>query len=166
MKPVFQRIVDAGRGDCQTAAVASILELPYEQVPTWVADAFDARLPHEAHDRMLQWFREHGFHYLTIAWDDLNDWRSLNGVLCIASMPSQRFTGSLHAVVATWVKCSEGGHQFTIVHDPNPGNQPYPASAEPLRVSFLVPINPAIGVPRRVWPKKTLAISTPTHRDA
>lgn len=36
MKPAYQRIVCPERGDCQSAALASVLELPTEAVPPFV----------------------------------------------------------------------------------------------------------------------------------
>ncbi len=158
MKPVMQRIVDEGRGDCQTAAIASILDLDYEQVPTWVANAIDenkrtdalVNLPESPiyyqvcpHALMTQWLRERGWHLLDIGWEELRDWRGLVGAYCIASMPSQRYPGVWHAVVGTWRKVGDG-HQFEIVHDPSPVNGPYPMSVEPKSVAFLVRLNPAI----------------------
>ena len=181
MIPVMQRIVDKHRGDCQSACIASLLELPYEQVPTWIAEAFDKEIAlgmgmaHTtamaelgAFKAMTAWLREKGWHLLQVGWDDLNDWRALEGVLCIASMPSQKNPGGFHAVVATWVKGSMGpegnpdSHRLKILHDPNPQNGPYvletvtnrtgdgppyglstlPA-VSPRWVEFLVPINPS-----------------------
>lgn len=144
MTPVFQRIICSNRGDCQTAAVASILDLPYEQVPAWLADAYDRSRLHEFHDNMYQWFRDKGFHYLTIEWEDLRDWRMLVGAYCIASMPSQKFPGHSHAVIGTWVFEKEGHHKFVIAHDPNPNNKPYDSTVEPKRVCFLVPLQPRL----------------------
>lgn len=149
MKLVYQQIVDQNRGDCQTAAMATLLGLDYADVPRWVADAYDARQLHTWHPAMLAWLREYGFHYLTIQWKSLVDWRGLVGVPCIASMPSQRFTGGAHAVVGTWkMKDPDGGfgsaHMFVITHDPNPLNDPYPDGVVPTQVSFLVPLAPRV----------------------
>jgi len=38
MKPVDQRHINKDTGDCETCAIASILELPYEAVPLFVKD--------------------------------------------------------------------------------------------------------------------------------
>ena len=146
MIKVYQRIIDQGRGDCFTAAIASIFELPYEQVPTWVADAFDAGKPHRAWHDINAWLRERGFHQVTIKWEEFqyHYWNNLEGVECLLSVPSQRFPGVSHAVIGSWMKTATGGHQLIIIHDPNPTNAPYPADVEPKRVTFLVPLHPRV----------------------
>ncbi len=151
MIPIQQRIVDQHRGDCMTACIASVLERSYESVPTWVADAYDAGDATDAQAAMTAWLRERNMHLLSVSWDHLNDWRALCGAFCIATMPSQRFPGGSHAVIATWERVSlEGGsfyHQLVIVHDPSPLNKPYDLKEkDPIALSFLVPVNPAAAI--------------------
>jgi hypothetical protein len=139
--PCFQRIFEPGRGDCLTAAVASLLDLPYEQVPCWMADAFDRGRAHEWHQDLNRWMATQGFLYVRLETCHLS-WPWLPGALCIASMPSQRYPEVLHACVGTWVQ--EGpGVRFQVLHDPNPNNLPYGADEEPQRVALLVPRDPA-----------------------
>jgi hypothetical protein len=147
VKLVYQQIIDKDRGDCQTAAIATLLGLDYADVPRWVADAYDVDDLSTWYPTMLAWLRERGLHYLTIPWRYLGDWRGLVGALCLASMPSQRFPGGSHAVVGTWRKKDpEGGpgsaHEFIVLHDPNPLNGPYPDDVVPTQVSFLVSVDP------------------------
>lgn len=146
--PVYQRIVDAGRGDCLTACIATLLGVDYEYVPTWVADCYDDKKPHEVWDRMGEWLRRQNLHLLTIAFDDLNDWRLLEGVMCIASVPSQRLQCT-HAVIGSWYKRKNGGHQFRVVFDPNSLNKPYPKKTKPGLLFFLVQINPQLSAEQR-----------------
>lgn len=143
MKPVFQSIVCPARGDCQSAAIASIMELPIAEVPPWVAISYDEHKPHLWYDYMITWLRERGLFIVTVEWSDFRDWRALDGVFCIASVPSQKFANGAHAVVGTWDK-RDDGHYFRIAHDPRPDNAPYPDGTEPKRVQFLVPINPRV----------------------
>lgn len=147
MKPIPQRIIDQHRGDCMTACLASLLELPYESVPPFVANAYDAGDKTGARDAADAWLRDRNLHLLRVAWDDLNDWSALREALCIASMPSQRFPGGSHAVVAGWDRVPlDGGshyHQLVIRYDPNPLNEPYDLKkTDPVALSFLVPIDP------------------------
>ncbi len=72
-RQVHQRIYDEARGDCFTCCIATILGLKYEDVPTWVADAYDRKKPHEAWDDILEWLRRQNLHLITVSWDDLND---------------------------------------------------------------------------------------------
>lgn len=144
MRYVPQRIIDAKRGDCMTACIATLLGLPYEDVPTWVADAFDRHDIHEGYPEMLAWIRERGWHLRTISWRCLNDFRGLEGVLCIASVPSQKFPATAHAVIGTWRQVGiEPCYKFHVEYDPNPGNGPWPDFLEPWSVSFFIPRDPA-----------------------
>ena len=144
MTPVFQRIVCRGRGDCTTACLASILNLHYEDVPAFVAEAVDMGQPHRWHKAYLVWLREIGYHIVDVMWDDLHDWRGLDGTFAILSVPSQRFEGIFHDVVCTWDAHESGAMKMRIVHDPNPGNQPYPDTVAPSFVRFLVPRVPEV----------------------
>jgi hypothetical protein len=155
MTPVFQRIISETRGDCQSCCIASLLDLPYEQVPTWLADAYDRTSRNELRpdgsrwhlhhwfEEQTDWLRARGWHLARIPDNLLTDYRALVGAYCLASMPSQALPGHSHAVVGQWVKAEEFRHQLAIVHDPNPNNKPYPMSVEASAVSFLIPLNPA-----------------------
>lgn len=131
MIPVDQRILnhcpEEGRyGDCFRAVVASILELPYEEVPHWMqypADAPLVKLPNgqEASPWYLDmraWLALRGMDILCF---DLKAWREsgLDPIPFLRNLtmyhdlsgPSPRFPGELHACVA---------RAGVIVHDPHP----------------------------------------------
>ena len=114
MKPVDQTIVDKEIGDCTRACVASILELPIDDVPNFItfgATWFKVFWPY------LQTF---GYDYYGTGWikgEDrphgivLKDSHSIDGYV-IASVPSRTFDEVGHSVVMNL----EG----VVVHDPNP----------------------------------------------
>ena len=146
MTPVFQRISDQGRGDCFSAALASILDLRYEDVPAFVTEAADFGQLHRWHDALVVWLRILGLRMHEVSWKEFRDWRGLEGAYALLSVPSQRFPKVRHCVVGTWV--AEGSaHVLKIAHDPSPWNTPYPPDVEPSYVSFLVPLSPTIRVP-------------------
>jgi len=161
---VFQRIIEQHRGDCFTAALASILELRYEDVPCFLAEAVDAGQPHRWHAAMITWLQALGLRLHQVAWKDFNDWRGVDGALALLSVPSQRFPGGSHAVVCTWVS-EGGGSTMRIIHDPNQENAPYPRDVEPTFVKFLVPLIP--GAPAQDLPAAAAAaravIQAPVH---
>lgn len=139
MRRVYQRIVDAGRGDCMTACLASILDLPYTAVPPFVAQAYDMGQPHKWHALMCRWLKARKLGLVCLKFDDLYDWRTLVGIRAMLSVPSQRFAGQTHAVVGTWVDQPGGGIQVKICHDPNRLNKPYPPDVRPSYVRYIVP---------------------------
>ena len=142
MIPVYQKVFDKGRGDCFNAALASILDLKYEDVPAFITEAADFGQPHRWDKALRVWLYALGFRLHIVAWKDFRDWRGLKGAFALLSVPSQRFPGGSHAVVCTWIP--EGnGSAMRIVHDPCPSNVPYPINVEPTFVKFLVPLSPA-----------------------
>jgi len=141
VKPVYQTRVSNVDGDCLRACVASILEMPCAAVPNWLGDAVAADDVHGWHGAMLEWLMDRGLHPVEVNFKDVHDWRPLPGLFCIASLPSQRFDGSSHAVIGTWVRRGDY-NEFVVAHDPNPGNAPYPPTTRPSHVVFLVPTVP------------------------
>jgi hypothetical protein len=151
VKPVFQQVVDKGKGDCWRCCIASILELPAEAVPNFVGEQ-RMKFGFMACDLAKRWLNERGLTLLECRnkpFDALN-WFYLPGVYCIASVPSQRFEKTSHAVVAQWQVDSEDEHvtSFKIVHDPSPFNKPYPADIEPHGLAYIVPFRPQITLPQ------------------
>jgi hypothetical protein len=161
MTPVFQRIICENRGDCMTCCIATLLDLPYEQVPTWLADAYDHTKANDLHlegvpgcpagtpwhlhhfqPYMMAWLRTQGYMLVQVPNTALTDFKALVGALCIVSMPSQSLPGHWHAAVGQWVEVAEDHHRLEIVHDPNPNNKPYPLEIEPEGITFLVPHDP------------------------
>lgn len=142
MTPVFQTIVDSVRGDCERACVASILDLPIEEVPNFrdPGIAWDDLLPH--------WAQRHGYAIIAPKLDrspDDYNWAAMGGVVALASVPSQKFEGGNHAVIVGWVPDEEhpDALQVVVLHDPNPDNAPYEGVAEQIqRIRFFVPVAP------------------------
>ncbi len=159
MKPVFQAIVCKGRGDCFSACLASILEFPLEAVPSFNALAIDSGAKYpvvEADDHIHRYVEGLGFTLLRLRFKDVHDYRSLYGQYCLMTVPSQRFEGVHHAVVGQfqWHPDHPGlAIKLMIVHDPNPGNAPYPADLVPSFIKFLVPKNPAPERLMQMWMK-------------
>lgn len=149
MTPVFQRVVDSKRGDCQRAAVASILDLALDDVPENINDGFTHesflqdrglcaihleahRLKPHSHPEML----------LGKPWDarELVRFDFAAGAHALASVPSQRFPGGWHAIVVGFVLQPEGWVRVECVHDPNPGNAPYDMEHTEIRaLTFFMP---------------------------
>lgn len=142
MIPVHQRVIEAGRGDCMAACIASILEMSLDAVPNPNDHA-------EGYHRGVEAFlRTQGMvavkvlrplepteHGLPL------DYYNAVGLWCIASVPSQRFPGKHHAVVAQVQRPATGGFRIALMHDPNPGNVPYPDDIEIAALTFLCPLN-------------------------
>lgn len=126
MKPVFQAIISNVNGDCVRACVATITGLPVGTMPNFMDFeniGFD--------DHLGLWLNRHGFAVIETYKDraprDYN-WLGLRGMVAMASVPSQMFEGSSHAIVVGWRDHPE--HQGSalevyVAHDPNPNNAPY-----------------------------------------
>lgn len=122
MKPVDQRIIDPGKGDCMTAALASLLELPYEQVPYFLGYGQETWFV-----EFCKFLKSQGYEFmggystneppLLLGPELLARSKGLNG-LYMASGPSPRFKCS-HAVVID----SDG----KLVHDPHPSHEGVPS---------------------------------------
>ena len=112
MTPVFQNRFTNNQGDkgnCQTAAIASLLDLPIERVPYF----FD--FP-DFWDAVFAFLWDHGYEYYGNIQPKLGepiDWESMPGVdgYFIVAGPSPRWKDSSHAVIYKNGK---------MVHDPHP----------------------------------------------
>lgn len=149
MTPVTQRIVDPERGDCYRAAVASLLDLPLDDVPEDLTNV----LAHERYLRdrglcavHLETFRLKPHSHPEMLNGKPWDARSLvrydyaEGAHAIASVPSQRFPGGWHAIVVRFALQPEGWVRVECVHDPNPGNGPYDMERTEIRsLTFFLP---------------------------
>jgi hypothetical protein len=115
MKPVKQQFVHKPEinqfGDCQRAVIASLLELPIEDVPHFLQVAQGD--PTAYWDAIQSFLRTHGYAYLTVpprsgaiffASDGVPVYHEISG-------PSPRGNGVSHAVV---------GLSGQIVFDPHP----------------------------------------------
>lgn len=152
MKPVFQKVVDAGKGDCWAACIASILELPLEEVPNFVGLS-DHSKGILAEDLVKKWLKERGLFLLEIflwgnsekknkSWDLVLNWSHLDNCYCILSVPSQRFPKGTHAVVGQFAKVNKST-ELIVAHDPNANNVPY-TEINPSRIQFIIPFAPKI----------------------
>ena len=132
MKPVFQTIFDANGGNCLSAAIASILELPIDAVPNFARDHGD-----DWERATAAWLRSRRLRLLSIgfaAWETFCLTHFDNpGEYCLVSGPSG-YPDRGHAVVGRVT--AEGG--IEVAHDPIPGGR------GPLQghrwVNFIVPL--------------------------
>ena len=138
MKQVYQSIIDSEKGDCERAAIASLLEVELDQIPYWENDE-------KYHSNQKKWLKdnkigmiecynypEQGFPFrLTV----------VDGVECIASVPSQLFENRSHAIIARFELQESGVMHLVPIHDPNPQNSPYPDNIMDLAtwVTFILP---------------------------
>jgi len=124
LKKVFQTIVDKGKGNCMQAAVASLFELPLEEVPNFIAFDDKEKFPDTNwFIEMNKFYRKNGYtegitpihrrgndtleQMIAIAKFD----GGVNGYL-EATVQSQTFPDVYHSVVIDT--------DLNIVHDPNP----------------------------------------------
>lgn len=143
MKPVFQENIDAGTGDCFSACLASILELPLDAVPKFRRDN---PVPNDMMADARRWLAENfGLSIVTIQMEkelrtgeDIRLIGAHPGTPCIAGGVSPNVEGVCHAVVG---EIDEHGMNFRLTHDPNPSGKGI--VGRPLHLYFLVSLNPA-----------------------
>lgn len=121
MKPIDQKLFSSdeepGRGDCLTAAVASLLELPYESVPYW------SGMPqNEWGLNFVDFLRKSGYEYVgtksklpddsnEVYWEKVaNVCKGVNGYYVVAGTSARGWARG-HAVVYKDGK---------LAHDPHP----------------------------------------------
>ena len=126
MRRVWQTVIDTERGDCERACVATILGLDIEEVPNFSAPEVRAD-----HTRWLRtWLQSRGYGLIEPKRDagpTAYTYTGLEGLVALATVPSQRFPGCRHAVVVGWRPdpVFPDALECYVVHDPNPGNAPY-----------------------------------------
>lgn len=122
MKPVDQAVVHRVHGDCWSACLASILELPLEAVPKFMWHFDDT-------DRAAElWLSRFGYSHLRLHryinsnderyfWNatGFNVWHA-DHTHCIVSGKSPNLEGCFHAVVGY----IDYGGVIKIAHDPSP----------------------------------------------
>lgn len=96
MRPVDQTTYGPNDGNCLSACIASILELPIEAVPRFMGAYWDDFLP---------WLAQHG---LSASLYPSHEY--VPPGFAVAAGPSKRFAGRLHACVA---------FNGVVVHDPH-----------------------------------------------
>lgn len=143
VKPVFQEIISAGEGDCFSACLASLLELPLYAVPKFRKETSTGS---EMMAAARQWCKENfGLSIVTIQMENFEtavgeDIRLLGafpGTPCIAGGVSPNLPDCHHAVVG---ELDEDGMNFQMTHDPNPSGKGI--AGRPKFLYFLVPLNP------------------------
>lgn len=125
MQTIFATEENPKQGDCFRACVASILELPIEDVPDFCAS------PRDWEERLHGWLSERG-----LATVEVNVgagqvvYPVTEGTICIVSGTTDRHPTRLHAVVGrvTWDDGKAGGMArpflaFEFLHDPFPGGK-------------------------------------------
>lgn len=119
MKPVYQTILDGQDGDCMAACIASLLELPIDQVPN----------PHT-----------------TTWWDDWQAWLKQRGLYLVEAIGADWMPPGWGILVGT---SPRGDWQHAcvalngeIVHDPHPDGG---GVAQRTAYDLLVPYDPADG---------------------
>lgn len=107
MIPVYQSIVDRGRGDCMRAVMASMFHLELEAVPHFIL--------YEGHkwlDVFSHWLNALGYEYIGCGYaEHVKETESVNDCYYVA-VPSKLYEGIWHAVLI-----NEDG---LVIHDPNP----------------------------------------------
>lgn len=124
---MYQRIVDPGNGDCLKAAIASLMDEDYENVPHFIS--FGERWWSELYSYLkLKGYRGKIDLYNPVIWPDtlpewslarLKEFEGIDGVfyatVCSPKYnPNGELSGVTHAVLVD--------SDFNVVHDPNPAN--------------------------------------------
>lgn len=130
MKPVDQTAFGFPGGNCFSACVASLLELPLDDVPYFMGDEIEESDPGAWWKRFLDWLRPRG--WWAVCFELKDDWRPPG--LHLLSGVSPRRPGSKwhHTVVA-----GPGGE---VVHDPHPDRTGVLTEHD---VIILIPIDPS-----------------------
>lgn len=140
MKPVYQEIIEARIGDCFSACLASLLELPLSEVPKFRRDYPDNMMPY-----VQNWLKENfGLVIVPIIMakevecgDDMRFHSVPQGTPCIAAGKSPNLEGNFHAVVG---EIDKHEINFRMTHDPNPSGKGI--IGNPTTIYFLVPLRP------------------------
>jgi len=128
MKPVDQDLFGDGKGNCFAACVASILELPIEEVPNF-CEGWDQ----EWFTGFLDWLATREFSAVEL-WVT-SDWKPNPRQVCILSGKSPRGDFD-HAVVGEWT-----GEEFRVTHDPHPSRNGLKGKI--LQAAYFIPLDPA-----------------------
>ena len=134
MIPVDQTIFasdepGAARGNCFQAAVASVLNLPLDEVPHFCDGARGWERRFDA------WLAERGLGQVEVKLDADAVYPVPGGMVCIVVGKTKRHASRLHAVVA---KTIPGGFMWDYLHDPHPDRTFLTAAHS---VQFLVPLD-------------------------
>jgi hypothetical protein len=153
MKRVFQTIIDKDHGNCEQAAMASLLELTLDEVPNFIEFA---KLDKREGDKFpLGFLWDKGFDACYINRTKHHDTTEFLQRIAafdggykgyfIASVPSQTFDGVDHSVIINT--------NLNIVHDPNPNQRALKLT--PDDVKGFISMNPmVIGKTGKLFTKK------------
>lgn len=112
MTPVDQRVFATAPGevgDCFSACLASVLDLPLDEVPVFVAEP-------DWYGSCVRWLRARGIHLVLLQGLDTTwPWIPPSDLPIIVGGPSPRGPWH-HAVVGIW----RGGGAMEVLHDPHP----------------------------------------------
>ena len=127
MKEVMQKVFDPRKGDCVRACLASVFELPVDEVPNFWEQTQD---PTEFWGLINEWLMENfGVRKIFLRYSEKTA-DCLEGVLCIASGTSPRHTPGGHAVV--W--------RDGLLHDPHPSGDGLLGDPEDFMI--FIPLDP------------------------
>lgn len=125
------------RGNCMQAAFASLLNLPLDQVPHFVAHGDEWR------KTVDEWLTARGLWYLPVAVELLGGacWPRHLNTLCLLSGDSPR--GNFQHMVVGRIRFDAGEWFAEMVHDP------HPSRAGLVKVNFwdfILPLDPALAM--------------------
>lgn len=130
MTPVMQRTTS----DCSRAALASLLDLAYEQAP-----ALDGFKENEYYDNLHAFLEQRGLFMLEIPMEEFHKCLFYLGeCFTLATVESKRHPGRGHHVVAKVKVYNEGkgdAWEVSIAHDPFKHQGPYTLRS----IEFVVP---------------------------
>lgn len=126
MKPVDQTTFGVPGGNCFSACVASLLEMPIDDVPYFMGDCDEDGGGGDWFDRFTEWLRGHGFYPVCLENYVPDGLHILSG-----KSPRHPETQTLHSVVANGA---------AIVHDPHPSRA---GILDRRDVVLLIPLDPA-----------------------
>lgn len=134
MKPQMQTTFDKGQGNCTAACVASILEMPIEDVPNFALHGWDWA------EHLDKWLAERGYQVIAIIFENwrflTRTWMTPNQFVMVSGVSPRAEGDSLfrHAVVGRTY-----GHGIEIVHDPHPSRDGI-SKKHDIWVRFIVPL--------------------------
>lgn len=120
MRRKFQKIIDPVDGDCLRACISTITEISVSELP---ANSKDTKHLEGYYGALRDALAKHGWMFVSHC--KIDYWwlyAALGNVPLIASVPSQKFPGKIHAVVVAY---DLKQMKLRVVHDPNPLNGPY-----------------------------------------
>lgn len=144
MTPVFQTIIDPVKGNCMQAAYASILDLPLDEVPNFVAEPDTSE--GNSDTRVLDWLAKQGLSKLRfdfyqkdrgpiILSSVMHAIEFSNVEHFLLSVPSQKFEKGSHIVVG---QMSKEEYKMEVAHDPNPNNEKYDLNKTPPTSAIII----------------------------